>query len=499
MTRFTKTKIALATASVLLTGISGTASAFTGSFASTEPTYAQNLLGLSTASVSNTNAFTINGTVADSFFGRNQSFTIRLTLNGADFNGATPTISTSLAAKGWVVGAFSAAGNIMSIPVDPTPGATALGAEDLVQFAAGAFTVNNVAGSLGVGNSVTLDGSFQDPVSGNLLGSFTNVPVYSAAEATTTTVSTTNGDTSSRIDVGSTGGAGGTDASKTFLSPNGSINNPTHTLFFHAGHVNVGLTGSRSAAGTAATTYNNAGVFQYDAAVDTVDVTVKGEDFSSVSDVWLAANNDTCSPRVSLSGAAPSVISATGTTVSALVAGATGNDFEICMAFDGTTQIEDQALTADAQLILNADDTLGADLLIDPNMAAGNLLPLQFNGDVVNIQFVNSQNNVTQKSRLRVTNTGSTTGIITFTGVDDDGTASTGSAVMTLLPGHSEVVKIQDIEDGTGSFTGAMGTPPKGSGKWYLTLTAEFDGLEVTNFLRHDGDIIVDMTKTTVQ
>lgn len=517
MTRFTKTKIALATAGVLLTGLSSTASAFTGAFSAAEPVYAQNLLGLASATVSNTNPFTINGTVADAFFGRNQAFTIRLTLNGADFVGGAgniPTLHGDLAAKGWLVTPASVAvgtgalANTMSIPVDPDPLAstTAVGADNLIEFAAGALTVNNVAGSLGAGQPVTMSGVFQDPVSGLILGTFTNVPVYTAAEATSTVVSTLGALTAPRIDVGSTGGAGGADASKTFISPNGTINNVTHDLFFHAGHVAVGLAGPRSAAGTAAVNYNNAGNFQFDGpatGVDSVNVTVMGDgSFASVNDVWLAPNGDTCNPRVSVSGAAPAVISAAGTSLSTAITGAAGNDFEICMGFDGVTQIDDQNLSADAQTILNTDDAVAPDAmgLLDPAGVMGDLLPLQFNGDVVEIQFVNSQNNVTQRSRVRLSNTGGTDGIVTFTGIDDDGTASTGSASFTLNAGESTVVQIGDIENGTAPITaGAMGTPPKGSGKWRLTITAEFDGMEVTNFIRHDGNIIVDMTKTTVQ
>ena len=505
MTRFTKTKIALATAGVLMTGLSSTASAFTGAFAGVEPVYAQNLLGDASAVVSNTNAFTISGAVADGFFGRNQAFTLRLTLNGANFaTGATPTIHGDLAAKNWTVGAFASSTNTMSIPVDPIPGlGVALGADNLIEFAAGALSVDTVTGTLGAGMAVTMSADFVDPVGGGILASFVAIPVYSAAEATTTVVSTMNALTVPKIDVGSTGGAGGVDASKTFISPDGTINNATHDLFFHAGHVAVGLGGARSAAGTTAATYNNAGVFQFDggAGVDTVGVTLKGDgSFASVNDVWLAPNGDTCSPKVALS-AAPVAISAAGTSVSTTITGNTGNDFEICMAFDGTTNIDDQNLSADAQIILNLDDALGApDLLIDPAGVMGNLLPLQFNGDVVEIQFVNSQNNVTQRSRVRLSNTGGTSGIVTFSGIDDDGTPSTGSASFTLNAGESTVANIDEIENGTAPITsGAMGTPPKGSGKWRLTITSEFDGLEVTNFIRHDGNIIVDMTKTTVQ
>ncbi len=515
MTRFTKTKIALATAGVLLTGLSGTASAFTGGFGVPEPVYAQNLLGLANAVVSNTGTFAVDGTVSDLFFGRKQAFNIRLTLSGADFEAtATPTISPALLTKGWVIGTSSIDPldpNIMSVAVEPNPvpppgGTVALSAEDLIQFTAGNLSVENVAGSLGIGQPVTMSGVFNDPVSGLILGTFTNAPVYTAAEATTTVVSTTGALTAPRIDVGSTGGAGGADASKTFISPDGTINNPTHDLFFHAGHVAVGLAGPRSAAGTAAVNYNNAGNFQFDGpatGVDSVNVTLMGDgSFASVNDVWLAPNGDTCNPRVSVSGAAPAVIAAAGTSLSTAITGAAGNDFEICMGFDGTTQIDDQNLSADAQLVLNEDDAVAADTmgLLDPAGVMGDLLPLQFNGDVVEIQFVNSQNNVTQRSRVRLSNTGGTNGIVTFTGIDDDGTASTGSSSLTLLAGESVIVKIGDIEDGTGVITtGAMGTPPKGSGKWRLTITAEFDGMEVTNFIRHDGNIIVDMTKTTVQ
>ena len=88
---------------------------------------------------------------------------------------------------------------------------------------------------------------------------------------------------------------------------------------------------------------------------------------------------------------------------------------------------------------------------------------------VANVYAVATSNpgkNTNQKSSLRLVNYGDRTATVTISGTDDTGTASRGTARVTLAAGSTATYAVQQLESGE-NVTGSLGSP---SGKWQLTV-----------------------------
>jgi len=492
--RFTKTKLALATAGALTAGMVAAVPGLDAGYPAAEPDFATILLGTATAEVSNTQAFGIDTLITDLVIGRTTGFGIRMTLTGAEFAGTAVAsvgadITGGVANEDWTLASSTIAANIGTFTVSPGTVPVGLPVGEILSFAIDALDVTAVDGSLGMGTDVTADIEFFDPVTATVLLENT-ATLYTAAEGTMLAYGA--GDTDSRIDVG-----GQNSDSKTDFSLDGVINNGTQA-YFHAGVVTASLVGT-SSAGTTAAAWDNANVFQYNVATDTMEITVTGDDFTSFTDMWLEdisdGGYDATEPcnvgNVAMANASLDV-DAAGTLMSAPVAVATGDVYNVCLSVDGTT-IEDQELDISGTFDLDPADTQTG-VLVDPGNTIGSITPLQYNGDVLEVHFFNDDGNVGQESRLRISNKGNTDGLVRIVGVDDAGVESP-EATLTLAAGESVQVKSTDLINGTGVVDAATGLGLPTVGKFRLTVTAEYDGLEVTNFVRNiEAGILTNFT-----
>ena len=509
MTGFNKTKLALATAGVLFTATATAAPGLEVSYPAAEPAFASNLLGLATAEVSNTQVLSIDTVITDLVIGRTTGFGIRMTLTGAEFAaGATATIGTGidedtdfdgLVGQAWSIASETIAGNVATITIEPGAVPAGLPVGEIMNFAVNALDVTAVNGSLGMGGTVTAAIELFDPVTATVLLE-NSATLYTAQEGTLVTIA--GGDTVSRVDVG-----GAVNSSKTDHSPDGTINHPTPVDIFHAGTVTAGLNpDGTSAAGTTYVDYNAADAFNYDAdGDDTLTVTLTGTDFGSFTSVWLEQTAgilvaDACTAGSAGVGVADVNTAGVGTPLDAagevLTAdidfATTGESFYVCLETNGTDIIDDQGLDVSASIDLDPAPEYAAGALVDPADTAGAITPLQYNGDVIEVHFFNDNQNVGQESRIRVSNKGNTAGLVRIVGIDDAGVSS-AEAVITLGAEESIQLRSSDLINGTGAVTGAMGLPTQG--KWRLTVTAEYDGLEVTNFVRNiESGILTNFT-----
>ena len=122
------------------------------------------------------------------------------------------------------------------------------------------------------------------------------------------------------------------------------------------------------------------------------------------------------------------------------------------------------------------------------------LLPLRYNGAVVEVYHLNPAGNSTAQSFLRIINPSSTAGTVTIVGTDDNGVD--GVAPITFLLGARKSMQInsQDLEFGNAAkgLTGAFGD---GTGKWRAVVTGEFSGMKVQSLNRNNTDgTVTDLT-----
>ncbi|MDE0421648.1 MAG: leucine-rich repeat domain-containing protein [Gammaproteobacteria bacterium] len=89
--------------------------------------------------------------------------------------------------------------------------------------------------------------------------------------------------------------------------------------------------------------------------------------------------------------------------------------------------------------------------------------------DGYDVPIFNPGRNTNQESLLRLINPGDADAVVTITGIDDQGAASSGDASLTLASGTSRTISAADLEDGT-DLDGALGS---GTGKWRLLVASE--------------------------
>ena len=124
---------------------------------------------------------------------------------------------------------------------------------------------------------------------------------------------------------------------------------------------------------------------------------------------------------------------------------------------------------------------------VTSNSASCPLLPLRYNGSVVDVYHVNPAGNTTAQSFIRVINPSDNAGTVTLTGIDDNGVSAAAPITFVLGAGKSMQINSEDLESGNVAkgLTGAWGN---GAGKWRGTVTGEFGNMVVQSLNRNATD-----------
>ena len=480
MSKFNNRGLALAIAAALT--LPATAMAATVDFAGApvNKTYASNLFQNPATAVLTPAAIEYQTQVSDNIIGRTTGFGVRLTLVGGPTFGATaPVVTLGAEAVNFTPGAATVAGNQAVFPFSATAGAN-ITVGDL--FGINTFSVAGASGVLANGGSVTLKIEIFDSNTNAVLTELTkNLVIIDAVEGTTVSVLLDSPHSNSAIDVAACESP--TVAAKTQFSSDGDVGGScgsgSHADWFNAGSVNIGITQAGTPAGDVLANgfagANNSGdpgngTFQYDVANDMFTVTVSGSNFA-------AFNNATGADRIELNSddhCGSGTVLATGTINAALNSVA----FDLAPQSATTTSAYVCFTASPARLVEIAAQTLSASVAIDfdsanvrdPSARGGALLPLRYNGTVIEFQNVNPASNPRAQSFLRFTNNSATNCPVTVQGRDDNGVFGDSTVNFALAPGKSATFNSEDLENGSTKGTGALGD---GAGRWYVTATAE--------------------------
>ncbi len=463
--------------------------------------------------IQNTSAITVVAGDSDVFLGRTTGFNVVITLTGAKFkNITTPTTSAGLNVTGWTISKAGGGTGSNVVTYSFTPGATAAAivAGNLFSFAAGDMTFNNATTLNTAGNSISASIAFNDPVGGSTLATATLAPTagggFITSEQGVQFASLTGTSTVKRIDVGSDA----THASKSYFSTDATIKK-LDSSSFAAGSFSLtaaatascyGITSGATIASAQCTDATAAGVFAFNTATNTVSVTLTGTDLSGFrvtgATVGLVSGAESaCTGTPTYITSASIAAGATGTitsmtTPAALIQTAAGQTYTVCLNVPAslTNNVKAQSLG-----LTVAVDLGDATNLSNPAASTGTLYSLAYNGSVREVYFFNPATNSTQLSMLRVNNPSSTNGTVTITGVNDAGTAATGTVTMTLNAGEAKTFTSSQLEAGdvAAGLTGALGT---GSGKWHLTVTGEFANMQAMSVTRDSGGSLSNMSNT---
>ena len=455
-------------------------------------TFASNLFGASTSTISNPLAYSINTVATDNIIGRTTGFGIRLTLgNGVLFANSTVAPAAGAALTNYVAPALGApipAGGSAVLVISVTPSSTLqpnVGVGPLVTWAAGDLDLRNLGALASTGGSVPVTIELFDSNTAQVFQTIQGASLATSVEGTTVVIDPLLGDTAKRIDVATCASSGATQASKTRFSPSGVIGASctaadTDRTEFNAGAIVLGVRGLANGFAGANNSGNpGAGTFQYDVAADLIDVTVSGVNFSAFN---APNGNDRVylsnTPNCDVAGAFPS---APGTRI---IAGnssvtfetqasdwsATGGTKYVCFATTVAAATQIAAQDLEASVAITLDDAA----VISPADRGGPLLPLKNNGTVLEFQNVNPAANPRAQSFIRLTNNGSIACPVTLTAKDDNGAAGASAVALTLAVGTSTTLNSEDLENGSSKATGAFGD---GVGRWYVTADGECAGL----------------------
>lgn len=494
MSKFTKCGLAVALASALVlpaTAFAASAGYPSGTQASAY-TFASNLFGSNSSTVSNPAAYSINTQSTDNIIGRTTGFGIRLTLgNGVRFAQTTtapaigtamtnynaPTIATPIPPEG---------SNVLVISVTPqTTGTPNVTIGSLVTWAAGNLDLINLAALANAGTNVPVTIELFDSNTATVFQTIQGASLATSVEGTTVVIDPTAGDVNKRIDVATCGSAGGaTQAARTRFSSTGVIGASctsidTDRTEFNAGSITIGARGlANGFVGANNSGSPEAGNFQYDTANDEFSITVSGTDFSafnaaSGNDRVYLSTSSTCDVAGALPDAANSRIIEGNSSITfegLAPQAATGSTYYVCFAT--TVAAATQIATQDLQASVSID--FANSNVIDPADRAGALLPLRNNGTVLEFQNVNPAANARAQSFIRLTNNGSLSCPVTLTARDDNGVAGDSAISFTLAVGQSQTFNSEDLENGSAKGTGSFGD---GAGRWYVTANGECAGL----------------------
>lgn len=486
-------KSALAVALAAGLGMTSTASAFTllTDANATPVLVATADIISSTTDIGIDENFTVSLTGDDGILGRTTGFTIRYTLNnGATFGDplTTADISVGPAAFGgdannaWIP-TIAAGGGLadnyvvilFSPPVAPV-GTYALRTGILLDIADADAVVNPTLGDGQIldtvqalqtaGQQVVATVQFIDPVTANNIMTAQTLPILRSGDPVVLACDATDGDTAKTIDVGVTPAQ----AAKTFFSPDGTIGSPAQEGYMNMGSITVSID-------PAFTSFAYAGTDEF--------VTTVSGDFSAFAgangDVFLSSLADCSTTDVS-----GTISNANGTVVFDYIGSDMGNfSASGFTAFVCAEVIPGNAVVIDAtNVVVSTVFTRGA---VSSNSSSCPLLPLRYNGSVVDVYHINPAANPTAQSFVRVINPSDTGGTVTITGIDDNGVAAAAPITFVLASKRSIQINSEDLENGNVAkgLTGAWGD---GAGKWRATVTGEFANMLVQGLNRNSTD-----------
>ncbi len=490
-------KSALAVAVLAGLALSGVASAYTVTNTTTGfttegiayfdvPTAATTNVGIWRAPVATFQA-------SDNIIGRTTGFALRVTLSNGAMLGPAPTISGTLgglaigATGGWTASA-SVSGNILIVTFTPSSGAPAIAVGDNIVLgstgasstelspASGELQINTIQALATSGQQVQGSFQFYDPVTTTAILGAQSVNLLQSGNPVAT--SATASATMAKIDVAAT-------PSQAFLSPCGAIGGSNSTsctdtppavstkTTFDSGSVAAGLASSA--------TGPDFSYFSF-ATGDSFTTTLTGNlsAFAQSGSTLALYTSGSCSGTPVATGTPSGTTSATFTFPG--LAATTVGPYELCLTepSGNTMPIAATGLTASTSFTRNTVTVAGT---------AQPLASLAYNAPVVHVYTFNPAGNTTQQSFLRVSNTGTSGGLVTIQGVDDAGNPGASAVTFTLGAGQSVQLPSSCLESGTScptglAVTGALGT---GTGKWRLTVFSYFPDLVVTSLNRNNN------------
>lgn len=476
MSKFNKCGLAAAVLAALAVPMA--ANAATAAYpANTNITFASNLFGDTSVVVSNPAPYTISTNASDNIIGRTTGFGVRLILgNGAKFATTTTAPVLGEALTGYLPPTVGAMGNsrmVISVTPDPEAPNQNILTGSLLTFPAGAIDFGSLTALATPGASIPVTIELFDSNTAQVFQTITGAVLATSAEGTTVTFNANSGDVPKKIDVS----ACESGTAKTLFSPDGTIGGgcvaDADTKVFDAGAITVGITqvtnNERVLAAGFSGGNNDAGSFGYvvadDASSDTVDVTVTGTDFSAFAEgagsVFLG--DASCETKYGSGAVSSDRATFTAVPMSAF-ATSTGGTVHVCFAVGGEELISAQPLQASVGI--NFTDMR----LIEPADRSGGLLPLDYNGTVLEFQNFNPASNPRAESFIRLTNNNNTSCPVTLTGKDDNGMPGASPVTLTLAPQASATLNSDYVENGSPRATGAFGD---GAGRWYVTVDAE--------------------------
>jgi hypothetical protein len=475
MSKFNKCGLAAAVLAALALPMA--ANAATAAYpANTNITFASNLFGDQSVVISNPAPYTITTNASDNIIGRTTGFGVRLILgNGAKFATTTTAPVAGEALIGYLPPTVAALGDsrmVVSVTPDPDAPNQNILTGSLLTFGAGTIDLGSVTALATPGASIPVTIELFDSNTAQVFQTITGAVLATSAEGTTVTFNPSAGDVPKRIDVSTCSGT-----AKTGFSPDGTIGGSCpaspETSLFDAGAITIGITqvtnNERVLAAGFSGGNNDGGAFGYvvtDPLADTVDVTVTGTDFSAFAEgagsVFLG--DASCGANYGSGEVTSDRATFTAVPMSAFPATPTGGTVHVCFAVGGEELISAQALQASVGI--NFTD----ERLIEPGDRTGGLLPLAYNGSVLEFQNFNPASNPRAESFIRLTNNNNTSCPVSLTGKDDNGMSGASAVALTLAPQASVTLNSADVENGSSKATGAFGD---GAGRWYLTVDAE--------------------------
>lgn len=413
------------------------------------------------ATVSNTSTIEIAAGATDNYLGRSTGYNVKVTLTGgAKFNTAVDVANVA-GLNGEAVtiaGGGGVGSNSVTFSVVPVTGVVE---GDGIEIDAGAFDLTNVD-ALKTGGTIGIDVRIGDPVGGNELASKNGTSIASAQEGWVVTY-TAPSNVDARIDVG-------VDSSKKRFSSTGDVN-LADTALFNAGSVTVSLNPDLT------------DTMGLSLATATAPLTITGVDFSAFKAIAPATqgkifltSDATCAAGTQIAA----TVAANGQSASipaATTATALNTSKFICFQSNDETVIAAQ--TIGASLSVKQATFTASPAFTD---AAGKLLAMKYNGSVVEVDHFNPASNATQISYLRVINPGTVAGLVSVSGVCDDGSAQ-APVSLNLAAGNAVLLTAADLKNGAKGLS--AGFAQCSTGKSRLTVTGEFAGMKVQNFLRN--------------
>lgn len=418
-----------------------------------------------TAAVVNSNQFTtsavtatipvvtVKATAADNYLGRTVGYNVRVKVSAGKISTAPTIAVTGGAVSATLVTGTGAVGSTeFVVNVVPAAGGTQVGEG----FTITGLAVDNV-GSLNAGGSISVSGAVFDPTTAiELPGSAFTKVAYTAKEGVSVTV--TQEATPAKIDVGVPSNK------KFFVATPYTVGNGTNANLFTAGEIKIA---------------DAVGVTPWLPGTGTADITITGDDFSAFKTSTATGNTPakiglatdaTCGTAIGTAA----TISAdgksatfTGVVLNTLNAGTTAF---VCLDANSVTSIVRQDLSA--SVVVKPGSAFSSFSIANQGLAS-----MVYNGSVAYADHFNPASNMNQRSYLRIINPGTVAGLVSVEGVCDDGTVQPAVSIGTLGAGQAKLVNASDLA--------GLGFTQCTSGKSRLTVTGEFGGMRVQNFLRN--------------